>query len=331
MATLNEFKPRLPVSVLSDKIIEVLPEHYSTDYPDLVRFLEIYYEYLNKESTGFSNIIQSLYQIRDIDSTSLANLNLLFQEIGNNATTADFFADPRFVAKVIAAFYKNKGTLTSAEGFFRVFFNEEAAVSYPKNSMFIINESKIGTDSLRYIQDDKRYQVHSILITSGVSLATWEVLYKQFVHPAGWYLAGDVVIESHSINADLLSMPISIPATNAGQLIVSETATLSVGADNIITGIISNTANSHTYASRINLLRNINTIGSVTLAQMDDMYKNISSYGDMNGPTFDEDSDGTITNIDNAMDFSNTLETMDGSIFDYWDSDNNVFQYQDSA
>ena len=64
---------------------------------------------------------------------------------------------------------------------------------------------------------------------------------------------------------------------------------------------------------------------------MDDMYKNISSYGDMNGPTFDEDSDGTITNIDNAMDFSNTLETMDGSIFDYWDSDNNVFQYQDSA
>ena len=82
MATLNEFKPRLPVSVLSDKIIEVLPEHYSTDYPDLVRFLEIYYEYLNKESTGFSNIIQSLYQIRDIDSTSLANLNLLFQEIG---------------------------------------------------------------------------------------------------------------------------------------------------------------------------------------------------------------------------------------------------------
>jgi len=60
---------------------------------------------------------------------------------------------------------------------------------------------------------------------------------------------------------------------------------------------------------------------------MADQYNKFIEYADENSPTFDQDSDGIIR----AVDFTNTVETMDQSIFDYWDSANNTYQYPDSA
>jgi len=75
-----------------------------------------------------------------------------------------------------------------------------------------VNESQIGTESLRYIQNGALYQIFSVLIKSSIPIAQWRELYKKFVHPAGFYLGGSVVLELPSTNSNILTMPNNIPA-----------------------------------------------------------------------------------------------------------------------
>lgn len=322
MSNRFDYNGRLPLNLIIDKTKEALPEHFATEYPDLVKFLDIYYDFMEKDDEGYSYFIQGLYQARDLSTTQLSSLDNIFKEIGNNSQAADFFADPRFIAKVIASFYKAKGSKISAEGFFRAFFGEEASIVYPKNNMFIVNDSLLGTDSLKYIQDDKRYQIHSILIQSGIPVAKWQDLFKLFVHPAGWYLAGDVVIESiYNLNASL--MPLAVLDSAAGTAIFEETAFATLTQNQSITGIISDDADSDLFAERVSLIRQIHLFNTLTITEIADQYNTIIKFADENSPTFDEDSDGTIR----AVDFSNTVETMDMNKFDY----GNPIQYQDSV
>jgi len=322
MSNRFDYNGRLPLNLIIDKTKEALPEHFATEYPDLVKFLDIYYDFMEKDDEGYSYFIQGLYQARDLSTTQLSSLDNIFKEIGNNSQSADFFADPRFIAKVIASFYKAKGSKISAEGFFRAFFGDEASIVYPKNNMFIVNDSRLGTDSLKYIQDDKRYQIHSILIQSGIPLAKWKDLFKLFVHPAGWYLAGDVVIEG-IYNLSASSMPIALLDSAAGTAIFEETAFATLTQNQSITGIIIDDNDSDSLAERVSLIRQIQLFNTLTIAGIADQYNSIIEFADENSPTFDEDSDGIIR----AVDFSNTIETMDMNKFDY----GNPLQYQDSA
>ena len=317
---------RVSSNFISSKVREVLPEHFVTDYPNLVEFLESYYDYMEKDDQGFSYFISSLYQARDLNTTLLAQLNSIFTEIGLGTNVSDFKINPRLVAKLFADFYREKGSANSAKLFFRGFFDEEVEIQYPKRNIFIVNESLLGPDSLRYIQDDKRYQIHSILIKSGIPITKWEALYKKFVHPTGWYLAGDIFVEG-IVNLGLGTMPISIQDSSAGIITFENTASVATLTFTPITIITADDEDSDLYAERLSVSRRLSNLSTITIAQMADQYNKFIEYADENSPTFDQDSDGTIR----AVDFTNTVETMDQSIFDYWDSANNTYQYPDSA
>ena len=316
---------RVPVNFHTSKVREVLPEHFPTEYPNLVEFLESYYDYMEADDAGFTYLLNTLYQARDLNTTLLSQLDNIFDEIALGLNSSDFNINPRLVAKLFANFYREKGSANSAKLFFRGFFNEEVDIVYPKNNMFIVNESRLGPDSLRYIQDDKRYQIHSILIKSGVSLAKWETLFKRFVHPSGFYLAGDIVVEG-TVNLGLADMPISILDSNAGVISFESMASVASLTFQPMTLILADDADSDVYSERINPYRSLNDFGgSLTLAQFDDQYNSFIEFQDENGPRFDQDSDGIIVSVD----FSNSVETMDQTNFDYLDSTNNTFQYID--
>jgi len=321
-----EFLNRIPANFISSKVKEILPEHYATEYPNLVEFLEAYYDYMEKDDEGFSYFISSIYQARDLNSNLLTQLDNIFDEIGMGVNTADFSINPRLVAKLFASFYREKGSANSAKLFFRGFYNENVEIEYPKRNIFIVNESLIGPDSLRYIQDDKRYQIHSILIKSGIPIARWETLYKRFVHPAGWYLAGDIFVET-TVNLAIGDMPISIQDSSAGIITFENSASVATITFSPLTVIIADDADSDLYAERVNPYRMISSISDWTISEINDQYNSIIEAIDENAPTFDQDSDGIIKSVN----MSNTLETMDQSIFDYWDSANNTYQYLDSV
>ena len=74
--TLKDYN-RLAINYRKSLVQEVLPEYFQTDYPDLITFLEGYYEYLDSDAQ-WGGIINELLTVRDMEDTELDRLNFLF-------------------------------------------------------------------------------------------------------------------------------------------------------------------------------------------------------------------------------------------------------------
>jgi len=90
----------------------VLPLHFQEEYPNLVTFLETYYDI---EPT----VKENYFRLHDLDETSLQYLDRLFYEWGNGASP-DEFSDPRFIGKILWLIIQNKGNEYAAQLFFRL-------------------------------------------------------------------------------------------------------------------------------------------------------------------------------------------------------------------
>ena len=111
----------------------------------------------------------------------------------------EFFNEPREVLRNFAKFFRVKGSLYSAKGFFRSFYNDNTSeIIYPKKDLFMVGDSasEIGPHSTKVIQDGGVYQVLSVLIKSKTSLGEYEDFYRKFVHPAGFHLAAEMEINT---------------------------------------------------------------------------------------------------------------------------------------
>lgn len=302
---------RRNVNLYQSRVKEVLPSYYTTDYPNLVNFLEYYYDWMDSdENHGFSRDIADLYKIRDLEETDLSLLNRIFYEIGDVSVSANYFINPRLAANLIANFYRIKGTLYSAEGFFRSFYGEQPEIVYPKNNLFIVGESKIGPESLKYIQNGALYQVLSILVRSGQPISKWRDLYKTFVHPAGFYLGGEVTIESLA-DLNLVLMPNVIPDSSAGLFTFETFNDIIPQAISSITIIVPDGGDADSAAERL-VPDTVRMYQTLTIDQLNRSYNSIEDWLSPNSPTLDEDSSGSIK----AIRFSTGIETMDEDRFE---------------
>ena len=69
--------------------------------------------------------------------------------------------------------------------------------------------SPLGSDiSNKRLTDNAYYQVFSLLIKTPISVNAWKDVYKNFIHPSGVFLAGEVLIETES-NVGLSAQPTS--------------------------------------------------------------------------------------------------------------------------
>ena len=185
---------RLDVNFHQNMVKEVLPEHFTDDYPNLIQFLESYYEFLDS-GENFGAIIQDLYTIRDVEASSLNHLDNMFKEFALGMSQS-FFNNPREILRNFARFFRVKGSRYSAEGFFRGFFGENVEISYPKDDIFTLNDSNhLVGDPFSVFQDGQAFQILSILLKVPRSFNVWGELYKKFVHPAGFFLSNEVLIQ----------------------------------------------------------------------------------------------------------------------------------------
>lgn len=307
--TLTDFNRR-DISIRTDDVDDVLPEYFQSDNSTLNTFLERYYEFMDSDSTfNFGQELKDLYRNRDIQAASLKNLDQLIFEIGNELTSADLFGDPRFAAARFAKFYRKKGSPESIKEFFRLFFGQEITLSFPKNDMFTVGESKIGYENLKFIRNDALYQLYSYLITSSLSTQTWQELYKKFVHPAGWYFQGQLSTDG---NAQLsISAPLSIPA-NVDPQFVGIAEVFESTPFTLLTAL----RDSDGSTIRENLSETISKYQALSMSELQSIgYENIKEIMEPTSPTFDEDSDQSLHPL-GGKDFSNTFETIDQNIFE---------------
>ena len=296
------------------QVSQVLPEFFLEEYPNLITFLEKYYEYLGgDESTSFDSIIHSLIDVRDISITDLETLDLLIGEISDGLDSNSFYQNPRLMTRLLSEFYRAKGTQLSVEQFFKAFFNQEVEVTYPKKNIFILNDkpggSLIGPQSLKYIQDDKRYQIFSVLLKTGMSLNDYETLYKKMVHPAGFYLAAETETQGFGdldLMAGLTTDPLEIPnypvvleTTQTGSL--NPTYSLLVMEENDPVDARTQAQKDDGTGIIVSSLETLDKYDTITLQQLSDDFGTIGEWAGVKPPTLD---DGTL-------DLSQTYENLD--------------------
>lgn len=288
-------------------IKEALPEYFTAEYPDLIQVLDYYYDFMDSdEQDSFDREIHQLYTIRDIGETPTEYLNLLINET-TSLQGGGLFKDPRFTMRRFAESYRNKGSRFSLEEFFQAFYQQEATVEYPKKDIFIVAESKIGYDSGKYIQNNAKYQIFSILVKVGLGTSQYETLYKKFVHPAGFYFEGEVITEGEA--------NLNIDSQRASE---AEVATGTIEAEAIITpeiftsmtGLVD--SDSRTYRYDLNLL--VSAFQNLTAAEIDAQYASIAQLVTPNSFTTD-DSDTIRPSLDNVV------ETIDNDMFTRYLSD----------
>lgn len=196
------------------EIENALPDYFSEDFPNLIALLDAYYEWMENNGNP-SEEIAKLHRNRDATQVPDRLLQYLEDELLLGQAYFGGFVNKREAIKFSNLLYRSKGTKYSIEQFFRGFFGTDPQVIYPKENIFKVGPdidydldsintsgqqikteaSKLGPESQRYITDDKSYQVLSILIKSDIPISTWLETYKLFVHPAGSYIAGELVLE----------------------------------------------------------------------------------------------------------------------------------------
>tara|TARA_B100000683_G_scaffold277493_1_gene336394 strand:+ start:1035 stop:2075 length:1041 start_codon:yes stop_codon:yes gene_type:complete len=315
---------RTNLNLRSYSIKEVLPQYYAGAYPNLITFLEGYYDYM--DSDGTIDALQDLYTLYDLEATDLKYIENIFASIADGANST-YFGEPREVLRNFANFYRVKGTKYSAEGFFRAFYGLDVEIEYPKNNLFIVGESQIGTESLRFIQNSALYQIFSVLIKSSIPLNTWKNLYKKFVHPAGFFLGGQVVLEIPSTNSQVGVMPLSIEEPPP-PLFVEGVANFTIPNGLVETlGILPDDGDSDTVVERIDLKATVGDYKDMPADVFAASYGKIDDAMNINSPTFDDSakdfapfySDGEEgpANDQHGVRMSNDIERFDQAIWFY--------------
>ena len=213
----NGFKDRYRREIIlgGPQVKNVLPDHFKSAYPKFISLLEKYYEFLDENDS--TELLQHLFQIRDVTETDITLLSFIEDELLLGEEYFEGFTDKRAAANFSSILFRSKGSKYSIEWFFRSFFGIDAEVFYPKEDIFYLNQSdsKIGPDYEKYITDDKLYQTFALLVRASLPISQWREVFKLFVHPAGMYLGGKVLLQSVSkIDPQTILQPLQYNTPN---------------------------------------------------------------------------------------------------------------------
>lgn len=126
---------------VSQLIESQFPAVYREDGPELVAFLEAYYEFLESDEKYSYKLGRQMFEISDIDA-SMDEFIRHFKE----TYLADFpyalTTDKRFLIKHISDFYQTKGSKQSLELLMKLLYNQNVDVYYPGGDVLKPSDSE---------------------------------------------------------------------------------------------------------------------------------------------------------------------------------------------
>jgi hypothetical protein len=141
--------------ILRSLIDDLVPSHVAHNYPGLIAAAKSYADFL-EHSNGAGHILNTIDLQRDIDIAETQFLQELQKEIGA-PIPRQFAADPRKFYKRITEFYRSRGTPDSIEAFFRILYDDEVEIYFPKDDMFIPSDGKWYSQSADVIANPASY------------------------------------------------------------------------------------------------------------------------------------------------------------------------------
>ena len=134
-----------------------LPEFIREDYPLFISFIESYYEFLeNKQGIQKNDLVvqaKNLKQIFDVDN-SIDEFEAQFFNTFAPLIPKNTQVDKSFLIKNILPLYQSKGSEQSFKFLFRLLFNEEIQIEYPRDNILIASDGKWKIDKTLKISND---------------------------------------------------------------------------------------------------------------------------------------------------------------------------------
>lgn len=123
-------------------IIETqIPTNIRTNYPKFVEFVKTYYEFMESEENSSQTILENTLSLIDIDKTTDAFLTK-FSSAYQDTIPVNIAANRRILAKAMTELYKTKGTEASFKLLFRLLFDVNIEISFPKEQIFKSSSNK---------------------------------------------------------------------------------------------------------------------------------------------------------------------------------------------
>ena len=146
MANIKTFidQNRLPVNLDRYDVEEVMPGHYDELYPNLSRFLELYYQSLEQDGNP-AKLVNDLLTNRDVLSVQQEFLGYLSNELLLGKPYFEQFKDKRTALQFSNLLYRSKGTEYSIQQFFRIFYTLDVEVFYGRDYLFNVGDPLIET------------------------------------------------------------------------------------------------------------------------------------------------------------------------------------------
>ncbi len=296
---------------------QVLPDYFKADFPKLIKLLEAYNQFEDSDQSP-ARLVHDVITARDITANDLSLLSFIEDELLLGQSYFEGFENKRAAAKFSNNLYRSKGTLYSIQQFFRTFFGVTPDVRYTKEDRFMVGEtdSKIGFNSQKFLTDDKLYQAFAILIKADIPIDKWREAYKLFVHPAGMYVGGQVLLEATG-SFSFGIMP-DFEDINIDPVVQGEA---SLGTPTLLTDLTGevDSAGRGTYAKlRIDLPGSVEEIQNISIDEINQNYRSISELIGTSSPSMDGDS---ATNVADMSQDRAIFDTMDEVKYTYYDSD----------
>jgi hypothetical protein len=125
---------------ISNLISSQVPFFVRNDHPNFVRFLELYYEYLEQNNKTI-DYIKNLNDYQDIDLAEDDFAEKMYDTF-IRFLPVNMLADRKQVLKHIKDFYRAKGTEKSVRFLMRILYNVEVEFYYPKRDIFQVSGAK---------------------------------------------------------------------------------------------------------------------------------------------------------------------------------------------
>jgi len=141
--------------ILRSIVDDIVPEHVAANYPGLMLAVKAYADFL-EHANGAGHYLNAINIQRDIDLVESELLQELQKEIGA-PIPKQFVADPKHLYKRLTTYYRSRGTPESIKAFFRILFNDEVEIYFPKDDMLIPSDGKWYDQSADTISNPDLY------------------------------------------------------------------------------------------------------------------------------------------------------------------------------
>lgn len=127
-------------NIESSKIEALIPRQLVADAGGMIEFIKEYYRFMHEEQ-GPSYVINNILANKDVDTVVDAFISLVEKEIGAGFTT-QLSADKTNLYKNIVQFYQAKGSVESFKLLFRLLYNTDIDVSFPKEKILVASDGR---------------------------------------------------------------------------------------------------------------------------------------------------------------------------------------------